>query len=153
LIGDHVKKFLIVNNIPTPYREFMFTKMYELGRDFGIDVKVVFQAKQDPDRPWKAEDFSYSYPHYFSKGIISKKKTQENMSYYVINSDIIKDIASGEYEWALLAPFLSITHWIASFTPTKTRKILWSESNLQSTRYLNLFSRFIKSAAIKNLML
>ncbi|HEY5139346.1 MAG TPA: hypothetical protein VIJ25_08535, partial [Methylococcales bacterium] len=127
----------------------MFTKMYELGRDYGIDVKVAFQAKQEPGRHWKAEHFSYPYPHYFSKGI-GKITDQEKMSYYLINRDILQDIVSGEYQWALFAPFLSITNWMASFIPTKTRKILWSESNLQSTKYIDPFSRLIKSMAIKN---
>lgn len=139
-----MKKLLIINNVPTPYREFMFSKMYEIGREYGIDITVAFQAKEEHGRPWKAEDFFYSFPHYFSNGFWKKK-----FSYGILNLDILKDIASGAYQWALFSPFMSITNWIAAFLPTQSRKILWSESNLQSTRHIDPVSKFLKSQAIR----
>ena len=142
-----MKKMLIINNVPTPYREFMFTKMYEVGQKHGIDIKVAFQAEREPGRPWRAEDFSYSFPHYFSKGLGGQKREAE-FTYSTINIDVLKDLASGEYNWAFFSPFMSITNWMAAFLPTRTKKILWSESNLQSTKYIGRIAKYLKSKAI-----
>ncbi|MCI0498761.1 MAG: glycosyltransferase [Planctomycetales bacterium] len=143
-----MKKLLIINNVPTPYREFMFTKMSDIGRTFGIDVTVAFQAEREPGRPWKADDFSYSFRHYFSTGMAGKDR-RHMYSYGVINRDILHDLACGGYTWAFFSPFMSITNWMAAFLPTRTRKVLWSESNLQSTKHVDPIARFLKSRAIK----
>ena len=145
-----MKQLLIINNIPTPYRTFMFNRMYEKGREAGIEVSVAFQSRREPKRrSWKPEDFDMHFPWFISSGLIpGSAKAKENFSYGVINTDIVAKVASGRYDWVLMSSFMSVTNWLTSLVPAgKTRKLLWSESNNLTCRHrgwlVQQFRRFL----------
>lgn len=42
-----MKELLIINNIPTPYRTFMFNRMAEVGQSCDFEVEVAYQAHRN----------------------------------------------------------------------------------------------------------
>jgi glycosyltransferase involved in cell wall biosynthesis len=128
-------KLLIVNNIPTPYRAFMFNTLFEVGKEFGVDVSVVFQSQQERRRFWKPEEMEMHFPHTFGKRAFWRRGSP--VKYFTgltINLDIIRQISWGGYEYVLMGNMQSATQWLSSFLPIgKTFRLLWTESNLDST--------------------
>jgi len=137
-----MKRLLIINNIPTPYRTFMFNKMYEVGKKYDIEVNLAYQATKEPRRNWKPEDFKHLYPYYYSK--TRNGKPREFFTYGILNLDIIRDVVSSKFDYVMYAPFMSITGWFCSLLPSKSQKILWSESNLKSAGRMSLVVRMWK---------
>ena len=146
-----MKRLLIINNIVTPYRIFMFNKMYEKGNKLGIEVFVAFQARHYIDYSWKPEDFDMKFPHYISSGLFpSKQRQKDNFTFYTINCDIIKDVIYGYYDWIIMSPFMSLTTMILSIVPIrKTKLLLWFESNSDSSRYQQKFIQKLRSIIVK----
>ena len=132
-----MKRLLIINNIPTPYRTFMFNKMHEKGLELGIETSVAFQARREARRSWKPEDFDMRFPYCISTGLgLGRIKPKEYFSFRVINVDIIAEVGSGRYDWVMMSPFMSVTNLITSVQPAgKTIKLLWSESHALSSRH------------------
>jgi glycosyltransferase involved in cell wall biosynthesis len=141
-----LRRLLIINNIPTPYRTFMFQKLHDVGLEHGVETTVAFQAQREARRPWKAEDFALQTPHFFSSGArFWSSKPRVFFTYTTLNLDIIRAVAAGRYDWVLLATLNSVTGWFATLLPAgRTVKVLWSESNLLSTRYMSALARAFK---------
>lgn len=145
-----VKKLLIINNIPTPYRTFMFTRFHELGPKFGFDVSVAFQARREERRAWNPDEMDMRFPFSISSGIGFGDEAQEFFTYKTINSDVVRMVSSGEYDFVLMAAFMSVTNWITSLAPAgRTIKVLWSESNMLSTRYMNGPAKVFKKMLLR----
>lgn len=145
-----MRRFLIINNIPTPYRTFMFQQLYEVGLRRGIETTVAFQARREARRHWNPDEFEMQFPHYYSSGMrFWTREPREFFTYPTLNFDILKQLGGGEFDFVLLAALNSVNGWLASWIPAgKTRKVLWSESNLLSTRYMSGAARSLKSAII-----
>jgi glycosyltransferase involved in cell wall biosynthesis len=141
-----MQKLLIVNNIPTPYRTFMFGKLHELGLERGIEVSVAFQAEREAHRHWKPSDFDMRFPHFYSSGMrFWSQRPRAFFTYTTLNLDIARRASSGAYDWVLMAPLNSVTGWLMSCLPAgRTCKLIWSESNLLSARYMSSLARRFK---------
>lgn len=138
-----IKRLLIINNIPTPYRTFMFDKMHEIGKEYGVEVQVVFLAENEsksrwwptkPRRHWDYHAFSMGFPHYFARGCnIFSDKPVPLFCRLTINFGVFRELISSKYDYAIFAPSMSITNWLAAILPLKkTKKIMWQEANSDS---------------------
>ncbi|MCK9267438.1 MAG: glycosyltransferase family 4 protein [Alkaliphilus sp.] len=144
-----MKRLLIVNNIPTPYRTFMFNKMFDRGKSFNIEVSVAFQACREKRRLWKPEDFDMKFPYFISTGLKSRRSKPVNLfKYTTLNADIISKVISGDYDWIMMAAFMSVTNWVLSLIPSKSKKLLWSESNLMSAHYMGFLDKYFKKLLV-----
>lgn len=141
-----MKRLLIINNVPSPYRTFMFNKMSERGGAHGIGVTVAFQARRESRRPWSPEQFEMRFPHFISSGINPwSRRAREFFTVRTFNTDILWRAMRGGYDWILMAPFMSLGNWLLALAPVgKTRKLLWSESNVASAGYLHGPVRWFK---------
>ncbi|MBI5863997.1 MAG: glycosyltransferase [Planctomycetes bacterium] len=141
-----MRKLLIINNIPTPYRTYMFHKLYDVGREHGVETTIAFQAEREARRVWKAEDFALRTPHFYSSGLrFWSKRPRKFFTYPTVNIDILRRVMSGAYDWILYAPLNSMNGWFVSWLPAgRSKKVVWSESNLHSTRYMSGFARAFK---------
>lgn len=145
-----MKKLLIINNIPTPYRTFMFRRFHELGPRFGFDVSVAFQARREARRAWNPDEMDMQFPYEISSGFGFGGQPKEFFTYRTINRDIIRKVASGAYDFVLMAAFMSVTNWITSRVPAgRTVKVLWSESNLLSTRWTKGPAKSLKRSLLR----
>lgn len=146
-----MRQLLIINNIPSHYRTFMFNKMNLKGREFGIDVSVAFQAERQSDRSWSPDQYDMRFPYYISTGVFPwRKRPQRVFTSRTFNTDIVLDVVRGGYDWVLTAPFMSPGTWAVALTPTShTKKLLWSESNFADGGYIRgpvrLFKRLLQT--------
>jgi len=143
-------RLLIVNNIPTPYRTFLFERLYRQGQRFGVDVRVAYQAAREARRAWRPEQFEARFPNFISRGLRPWRAAPKPLfTYTTLNADILEQIASGHFRWVMMAAFMSITNWIASVIPLcRTLRLLWSESNVYSTQRMNPAARLLKRALL-----
>ena len=146
------KRLLIVNNIPTPYRAFMFRKLHEVGQKFGVEVAVFFQAQQERRRFWKPEEWRrISHTSSAVRTVWHRGEPVKYATWWTTNFDIIREVSRGHYDYVMMGGLQSFTQWTASFVPAgKTLKLLWSESNLQSTRRTKGPARWLKRAIMGN---
>ncbi|MHB8130227.1 MAG: glycosyltransferase [Mobilitalea sp.] len=123
------KRLLLINNIPTPYRLFMYHTMHTVGHEYGIDMEVAFLARRERHRFWKPEEMEMNFPHWYSVGF--NGRPNEFFDRKVFGFDVIKKIYSGKYEYVIVAPAQSIANWAITLMPTgrNIKKILYSEVN------------------------
>ena len=145
-----MRRLLIINNVPTPYRTFMFNKMHEKGREFGVEVTVAFQAERLSYRAWDPNEDEMKFPHFFSTGLNPFSTAPLPMfTYRTFSTDILRAVASRRFEWVLVAPLLSVGSWAIALIPAgKTQKLLWSESNLTSARFVRGPVRWFKGVLV-----
>ena len=48
-----MQRLLTVNNVPTPYRTFMFNLMHAKGLERDIEFSVAFRGRREAHRSWK----------------------------------------------------------------------------------------------------
>lgn len=89
-----MKLLLIINSIPTPYRTFMFSKLYERGLRYEFETTVSYQACREKRRDWKPDQFNMPFPHVVSK-TLCRRRPREWFSYWSINWDILASVAAG----------------------------------------------------------
>jgi len=146
-----MRRLLIVNNCPSHYRTFMFNKMNDKGKEYGIEVTLAFQGETEPHRPWSPDQYDMQFPYFISSGINPwKRGNHRDFTAGTFNTDILQRVMFGGYDWVLMAPFMSVGTWAMALAPSrKTKKLLWSESNFASARYLRgpvrLFKRVLQS--------
>ncbi len=141
-----MQRLLTVNNVPTPYRTFMFNLMHAKGLERDIEFSVVFQGRREAHRSWKPEDFDMRFPSFISTGLRGRGAPQhEIFRYSTLNRDIVRAVRSGAYDWVMMSPYSSLTGWIASSVRAgRTMRLLWSESNTDSTRRMHWAARWLK---------
>ncbi|MDX2201091.1 MAG: glycosyltransferase family 4 protein [Phycisphaerae bacterium] len=142
-------RLLIINNIPTPYRTFMFNRLHAHGKARGIDVQVAFQAAREKRRPWKPEDFQMEFPHFISTGWGLGSARNEYANYATVNLDIVRALRDPAVRWVVAAPFQSIgMWWLTLRLPRHVTGLLWCESNLTSSRFNRGPGKWLKSQLI-----
>jgi glycosyltransferase involved in cell wall biosynthesis len=147
-----MKRLLVVNNIPTPYRAAMFNRLSELGREHGVDLFVAFQARREARRPWRPEDLEMRFAHsIFPSLAVSRRDAPcDVFRYSTINPGILRLVRKGGFDWVVMAPLMSVTGWIASFLPSaSTRRLLWGESNVLSARRSSASARWFKRQLLR----
>ena len=127
--GAHaMPRLLIINNIPTPYRTFMYNTLYDVGKHYDFDVTVAFQARRETRRVWKPEDFQMHFPHRFSRGV--RGRPNEFFTRSTLNLDLLWTIRTHKYDYITIAPSMSVANWISAVLPTrKAKKLMWIEVN------------------------
>lgn len=141
-----MKRLLVINNVPSHYRAFMFKKMSELGQRYGIEVTVAFQAEREPHRSWNPDRLDLRFRHFVSTGINPwSRRRKRYFTVRTFNTDILWGALVGGFDWVLMAPFMSVGTWVIAIVPLgRTRKLLWSESNLVSARRSGGLARWFK---------
>src|SRR5262245_56090022 len=132
-----MKRFVLVTNIPTPYRAVLYNLLHELGHEYDIEFSVAFQALREPHRSWKASDFDLRFPHSYSTGWRDRGKPVELFWYRNWNADILRDLRKKHYDYVMCSPYNATTNWVvARMNLGHAMRLIWSESNLRSTKYM-----------------
>jgi glycosyltransferase involved in cell wall biosynthesis len=123
-----MKKIVLITNILSPYRIYLFDKLYELLLKKSVKLFVLVTGKTESDRTWKYENFKREYTtnlnlftinfnsfhFHFTKRLIKIVRT--------IKPDIL--IYSGSY---LQITSLQILNYIRV---NRIKSFFWSESHL-----------------------
>ena len=126
----------------------MFHCFHEIGKEYDFEFSVAFQARKEERRFWNPDEMDLSFPHTFSNGLGGSVK--EHFTYSTINLDILRRVRSGEYDFVLFSPFMAIGNWLLALMPEKnTTMVMWSETNMLSTRYMSGFAKSWKKRLMK----
>ncbi len=131
-------RLLIVNNVPTPYRTFLFNRLWIAGRTLGIEVEVAYQAERVAAHAhWDPDRMDHLYPYWFSRySGRDLGRIRPLFRPWSLTWDVVRASRSKGYRYLLYSPFMSLAgSLVASLPAPKAKRIFWAESNLQSTRY------------------
>ena len=123
-------KLLVITNIPTPYRIAFFNVLHKQLLKIGGELKVLYCAKNEPDRHWEInfneQKFDYEILNGFHKSIKGLhlhfnlsvlNKTQEFQPDYILYAG----------SWNMPTVIFSVL--FNSFLNKKYKKIFWSEGH------------------------
>ncbi len=125
-------KFLLVNNIPTPYRAYMYETMYRHARAAGVDMQVAFLARREPGRSWDPDKIVMNFPHFYVND--RHGRPYEMFSRWIGGADLFRRIRQEQYDWIWAAPAQSLGNWRLMLQKLPARKVLYSELNPVSAR-------------------
>jgi glycosyltransferase involved in cell wall biosynthesis len=128
-----VKSIILLTNILSPYRRFLFDKLYTSFENNGIKLTVLVMSYKEPNRSWTYDDYKTSYTRLLKgkqvtvkEGIYLTFNWNLKQVYREINPDII--ISSGSY----IAPAVWQTALLSAEFGFKL--LFWSESHLGESR-------------------
>jgi glycosyltransferase involved in cell wall biosynthesis len=143
-------KLLVVTNIPTPYRIAFFNVLQAQLQKIGGSLKVLYCAKNEPDRHWEInleeQKFDYEILNGFHKSIKGL--------HLHFNSSIVNKTNEFKPDYILYAgswnmPTLVISVLFNSLFKKKYKKIFWSEghdgSMLHKSGIIPIIRKFIQN--------
>ncbi|GEM_PF-1807723 len=141
-----MKSLLIINNIPTPYRTYMFNVLHQVGKEYNVHAEVIFLAHRESHRHWNPNDFKMEFPYRFGRNLLGKEV--EILNRGVLEVEVLRDLQRNKYDYLLVAPAQSLTNWLISLLPLqRTKKLLYSETNSLAVKRHNglvrLFRKFL----------
>jgi len=125
-----MKSILIVNNIPTPYRNFFYAELARSLRERDIILTVAFQGQKGRSHiskyevGWDFGNLDFNFRNYFSSIFGYRFKYHSRIS---LNLDIFIDIVSSKYDLILAPPTMSLWNWLYCILPLRGEKILYNE--------------------------
>jgi glycosyltransferase involved in cell wall biosynthesis len=128
----------VVNNVPTPYRCFLFNQLWEVGQDAGIALEVAYQAQRvSVHARWDPAAMVQRYPFWYARALTRRgERIAQAFSPRILSPDLIRAARSGRYRYLMYSPFMSLAGALLAVTPSPgLRRIFWSESNVESTRH------------------
>ena len=131
-------RLLVVNNVPTPYRCFLFDQLWAAGRDAGIALEVAYQAQRvSVHARWDPAAMVQQYPFWYARAMTRRgERVAGYFSPWIVSPDLIRAVRSGRYKYLLYSPFMSLSGALLALTASPgLRRVFWSESNLESTRH------------------
>ena len=143
-------KLLIVTNIPTPYRIAFFNVLHTRLRKIGGSLKVLYCAKNEPDRHWEInlheQQFDYEILNGFHKSIKGL--------HLHFNPSVLNKTAAFQPDYILYAgswnmPTVVFSLLFNSLFNKKYKKIFWSEghdgSMLHQSGIVPIIRKFIQN--------
>lgn len=128
-----MKKIVLLTNILSPYRKAFYQAMYEQGKAFYIDFRVLLMNDTESDRQWRYEDYCGDYSILLKKKVLFGKvdslyiNTDLEEKLDQLKPDIL--VLSGSYTYL---PVWQALKW--SKKNRNCRLLFWSESHLDEMR-------------------
>lgn len=128
-----MRKLVLLTNILSPYRKAFYQAMYEQGKAYDIDFRVLLMNDTESDRQWKYEDYCGDYSVLLKKKVLFGKadslyiNTDLKEKLNQLKPDIL--VLSGSYTFL---PVWQALRW--SKKNRNCRLLFWSESHLDEMR-------------------
>ena len=140
-------KIVLLTNILTPYRQFLYKKIYEIGRTKEIELNVLVMSDTEPNRKWFYDDFKEDFTVLLKNRSINignifihfnsnLKKTLANLK-----PDIV--ICSGSYFEPSVRKALRLRNKLGYKT------LFWSESHLDEIHNNSLVKNLLRETLRK----
>ena len=131
-------KLLIITNIPTPYRIAFFNVLHTQLQKKGGNLKVLYCAKNEPDRHWKINLQEQQFDYEILKGFHKSIKGL----YLHFNPSVLNKTKEFQPDYILYAgswnmPTVVFSLLFNSFFNKKYKKIFWSEGHDGSILHKN----------------
>lgn len=128
-----MKKIVLLTNILSPYRKAFYQAMYEQGKAYDIDFRVLLMNDTESDRQWRYEDYCGDYSTLLKKKVLFGKKD----SLY-INTDLKEKLDQLKPDMLVLSgSYTFLPVWQALSWSKKNRNcrlLFWSESHMDEIR-------------------
>ncbi len=121
-----MNRFVLLTNIPTPYRTPFFNTLAEELDRYAIELHVLYCAASEPNRHWELDLDAQRYPW----RILSGLHATVGSAYMHFNPGIVTVIRKLSPRWLLIGGAWHLpTVWIASrrVFSSKAARILWTE--------------------------
>lgn len=130
-----MNNIVILTNLMTPYRKFLYDKLYEEFKKNGYNLNVLIMAETESGRHWNYEEFKTEY------STLLKHKTIRIGGIDIhINKDvkkILKELRPVTVVCGGSYLFPSVWETIHLRSKLKYKLLYWSESHLNEVRNLN----------------
>jgi glycosyltransferase involved in cell wall biosynthesis len=143
-------KLLVITNIPTPYRIAFFNVLHAQLQKIGGSLKVLYCAKNEPDRHWEInlqeQQFDFEILNGFHKSIKGL--------YLHFNPSVLNKTAAFQPDYILYAgswnmPTVVFSVLFNSLFNTKYKKLFWSEGHdgsiLHNNGIIPVIRKFIQN--------
>ena len=128
-----MRKIVLLTNILSPYRKAFYQAMYEQGKAYDIDFRVLLMNDTESDRQWRYEDYCGDYSILLKKKVLFGK-----VDSLYINTDLIEKLNQLQPEILVLSgSYTYLPVWQALRWSKKNRNcrlLFWSESHLDEMR-------------------
>jgi glycosyltransferase involved in cell wall biosynthesis len=130
------RRFVLVNNIPTPYRVHLFGALCRALGERRIDFEVWFMARTEPGRYWHLDSADWHFPHRFFRGI---HPVFRRIIFHT-NLGMLVSLAKQRPTWLMLGgswafPTVVALLWLRSILAKTTKVLLWSEANASASEH------------------
>lgn len=135
-----MKAFHVIQNIPSPYRVYLFSEMHRQLKNLGIDFHVHFMSdftKGHKDRPksWHNPKMDFPYTYWPDHGF----------GCHHFNLSMLSQLRRTNPDCVLVGcPFDTFTAIFAPFVLKKSRLCTWTEGNTKTTGVMNGFKGWFK---------
>lgn len=120
------KKFIVIHNIPSPYRVHLFTELWKALKERDVDFHVHFMSKESKIRPVYWRNPIMQFPHTYWSDLGCK-------SYHLNIGMILHLFLSKASDYILLGSgFDSFTGILVTLFVPRKKSILWTESNTKT---------------------
>ncbi len=148
-------KLLLITNIPTPYRNAFYSVLGNYLEQNGDKLRVIFCAKNEPNRHWKIGAEQMQFDHLFLPGIhftLKKIFVHFNAGILRYTKEFDPDVILYSGAWNMLTVIFSLTH--TRIFKKRWKTLFWNEGHEGSIlhpkglipkirlRILNLFDGF-----------
>ena len=136
-------RFVIITNIPAPYRLPIYEKIY---KEYGDNFLVIYAAKSEANRSWNLEGFKFNY--IFLKENVKSKK--DGYNYVHNNIDVIKHVRKFNPDVVITTGF-NPTHlyaWLYTLLHKK-KHIAMTDGWIESENHLSIIHRIVRKIVFK----
>lgn len=140
-----IDRFLIVTNIPTPYRTFLYNAFHHLLHERGMGLKVYYLGETEHDRSWNFDRSAVKYDFEICKGLHLKQAPFKH-----VNPALPLHFRNLQNTVLMVCGYDNFATLMLSLLPQapSSLKLLWSESNLIKARSNRFWTNFLKTTAI-----
>jgi glycosyltransferase involved in cell wall biosynthesis len=130
-------KIAIVTNIPTPYRNPVYSKLSHFDK---VDLFVFYCSYTEPNRSWKQQNLDFKHK------FLSNKKDR----FVHFNWNILKELNQFNPDVTITSGFnpTMLLAWLWSLTKKK-KHIPFSDANIHSESKLSFFHKLIRKMVYK----
>ncbi len=125
-------KVAIVTNIPTPYRNPVYSKLSKFNE---VDLFVFYCSFTEPNRSWKQQNIDFKHK------FLSKKKDK----FVHFNWNVLKEMNQFNPDVVITSGFnpTMLLAWLWTLTKKK-KHISFSDANIHSESKLSVFHKLIR---------
>jgi glycosyltransferase involved in cell wall biosynthesis len=126
------RSFVLVTDLPTPYRNHSYNVLSEAMKERGIDFRVLFMAEKLPGRHPSVNLGEIRFPYRVAKGIGIAYENE----FYHFNPSIVTEVLRTKPDWVMLGGSWNMPTTLALMSFKRFFRnvnwIVWAEANRDS---------------------
>jgi glycosyltransferase involved in cell wall biosynthesis len=145
--GSCRPSFVVLTNIPTPYRTYFFDLLSDALGNRGWELEVWYMARTEKGRFWRLDSSTFRHKHRLLPGCT----VNLGRSHWHFNPTVAIELQRKAPTILLVAGAWHLpTNVLALLLSSRKRtfRLFWSESHLQSSQHSNFFTNVLRRALL-----